>query len=111
MAESIAARLHVLDIDMEKSAFERSQKLVLATREALVKISADEHANRLQMGQVFQRLSIDIEASFFHLGLSEVQEEHLTVMLKRHLGEAMEVFDQSDQIEDHLQTLINKLHA
>lgn len=111
MAEGIVARMHSLDIEMEKSSFEHSQKLVVATRAALVEISAQQHANRIHMGQVFQRMSSEVEESFIHLGLTESQEEHLTNTLKRYIGEAMRVFDHSNQIEAHLQKLISKLNA
>jgi CheY-like chemotaxis protein len=111
MAEGIVARMRALDIEMEKSSFEHSQKLVAATREALVDISAQQHANRMQMGQVFQRMDSEVEQSFVHLGLSETQEEHLSGMLKRYMAEALAVFDHSNQIEAHLQKLISKLNA
>jgi hypothetical protein len=111
MAEGIVARMRALDIEMEKSSFEHSQKLVAATREALVDISAQQHANRMQMGQVFQRMDSEVEQSYVHLGLSEAQEEHLSGMLKRYMAEALAVFDHSNQIEAHLQKLISKLNA
>jgi CheY-like chemotaxis protein len=111
MAEGIVARMRALDIEMEKSNFEHSQKLVAATREALVDISAQQHANRLHMGQVFQRMDSEVEQSFVHLGLTETQEELLSNILKRYMGEAMAVFDHSNQIEAHLQKLISKLNA
>ena len=111
MAEGIVARMRALDIEMEKSNFEHSQKLVAATREALVDISAQQHANRMQMGQVFQRMGSEVAQSFVHLDLTETQEELLSNMLKRYMGEAMAIFDQSDQLEAHLQKLISKLNA
>ena len=111
MAEGIVARLRALDNEMEKSSFEHTQKLVAATREALVDISAQQHANRMHMGQVFQRMHSEVEQSFIHLGLSETQEEHLSNTLKRYIGEAMGVFDHSNQIEAHLNKLISKLHG
>lgn len=111
MAEGIVARLRALDNELEKSSFEHTQKLVAATREALVDISAQQHANRMHMGQVFQRMHSEVEQSFIHLGLSESQEEHLSNTLKRYIGEAMGVFDHSNQIEAHLNKLISKLHG
>ena len=111
MAEGIVARMCALDIEMEKSNFEHSQKLVAATREALVDISAQQHANRVQMGQVFQRMDSEVAQSFVHLDLTETQEDLLSNMLKRYIGEAMAVFDDSNQIEAHLQKLISKLNA
>jgi len=111
MAEGIVGRMRALDIEMEKSSFEHSQKLVAVTREALVDISAQQHANRMHMGQVFQRMDSEVEQSFVHLGLTETQEELLSNMLKRYMGEAMAVFDHSNQIEAHLHKLINKLNA
>lgn len=111
MAEGIIARLRAMDVELEKSSFEHSQKLVAATREALVDISAQQHANRLHMGQVFQRMHSEVEQSFIHLGLTESQEEHLSSTLRRYISEAMGVFDQSNQIEAHLNKLISKLNG
>jgi CheY-like chemotaxis protein len=110
MAEGIVSRMKAMDVEMEKSSFEHSQKLVAVTREALVDISAQQHANRLHMGQVFQRMHSEVEQSFIHLGLSESQEEHLSNTLRRYISEAMGVFDQSNQIEAHLNRLISRLH-
>ena len=111
MAEGIVARMRALDIEMEKSNFEHSQKLVVATREALVDIAAQQQAHRVHMGQVLQRMDCEVEASFIHLGLNEAQEEQLSSILKRHVSEAAAVFDRSKQIEAHLQTLISKLNG
>lgn len=111
MAEGIVSRMKAMDVELEKTSFEHSQKLVAATREALVDISAQQHANRLHMGQVFQRMHGEVEQSFIHLGLSESQEEHLSNTLRRYISEAMGVFDQSNQIEAHLNKLISRLNG
>lgn len=111
MAEGMVVRLRALDIETEKSSFEVNQRLISATRDALVDISAQQHANRMHLGQVFQRMRSEVEQSFIHLGLSEQQEEHLASTLQRHVSEAMSVFDHSNQIEAHLNGLISKLNA
>lgn len=111
MAEGIIARLRALDVELEKSSFEHTQRLIAATREALVDISAQQHANRMHMGQVFQRMRGEVEQSFIHLGLTESQEEHLSNTLLRYINEAMSVFDHSNQIDAHLNKIIGKLHA
>ncbi|MFT3858007.1 MAG: response regulator [Aquabacterium sp.] len=111
MAEGLLARIQSLDIETQKSTFEQTRKLVDATREALMDITAQQHANRLQMSEIFQRMNSEIETSFIHLGLSETQEEQLTETLRRHIGQAMGLFDQSDQIETHLNRLVRRLEA
>jgi CheY-like chemotaxis protein len=111
MAEGILSRLHALDIEGEKSTFEQTQKLVAVTREALLDISAQQHANRLQLSEILQRMNSEIEMSFINLGLSETQEDQLSETLRRHVGEALGVFDHSDEIETHLNKLIDKLGA
>lgn len=111
MADSIIARMRALDVDVEKSGFEHTQRLIAATREALVDISAQQHANRMHLDQVFQRMRNEVEQSFIHLGLSESQEEQLSSTLQRHIGEAMAAFDDANQIESHLHKIIGKLHA
>lgn len=109
MAEGILSRIRSLDIEGEKSTFDKTQKLVSATREALLDISAQQHTNRLQMGEIFQRMNTEIETSFINLGLSATQEELLSDTLRRHIGEAMGVFDESNRIEFHLNKLISRL--
>lgn len=111
MAEGLLSRLQALDIEGEKSTFEQNQRLVTATREALVDISAQQHANRLQMSEIFQRMNSEIEMSFINLGLTDVQEDQLSDTLRRHIGEALSVFDHSNQIEGHLNKIIGKLGA
>lgn len=111
MAEGIVSRMRALDVETEKSHLEHSQKMVTMTREALVDISAQQHANRLQMAQVFQRMNSEVEQLFIHLGLSESQEEQLANTLQRHTTEAMGVFDHSNQIDAHLNKLIARLKA
>lgn len=111
IAEGIVARLSALDIETDKSSYEVTHKLISTTRDALVDISAQQHVNRAQMGQVLQRMHTEVEASFIHMGLSESQEDQLSNTLQRYITEAMGVFDHSKQIEAHLQGLIRQLHA
>jgi CheY-like chemotaxis protein len=111
MAEGIVGRLRSLDTEQEKSYYVQSQKQVLATREALVDISAQQHANRMHLGQVFERMQAEVELSFIHLGLSETQEEQLSTTLHRYIDEAMGIFDHSNEIESSLNTLIERLGA
>jgi CheY-like chemotaxis protein len=111
MAEGIVSRLKALDVETERAGIENTQKLVALTREALVDISAQQHANRLHMSQVFQRMQTEVEQSFIHLGLTESQEEHLSSTLLRYVNEAMAIFDHSNQIESHLKRLISKLNG
>jgi CheY-like chemotaxis protein len=109
MAEGLHSRMRSLDVETEKSSLENSQHLVQITRDTLVDIAAQQHANRLQLGAIFQRMNSEVEQSFIHLGLSEVQEEHLSSTLRRHISEAMHIFDQSNQVDDHMTRLITRL--
>jgi CheY-like chemotaxis protein len=111
MAEGVIARMRSLDAEAERSRFEQNQRLVHLTRETLVDISAQQHANRMRVMQVLQHMNSEVEQSFIHLGLSEHQEELLAGTLRRHIQEALGVFDQSNQIEQHLHGLIEKLDA
>jgi CheY-like chemotaxis protein len=111
LAEGLMARMHALDIETEKAGLAHSRQLVDLTREALVDISAQQHANRMQLSQVFQRLNSEVEQLFVHLGLSEQQEELMSSTLRRHISEAMAVFDHSHEIDDHLANLIHRLDA
>lgn len=111
MAEGILTRLCAVDTETDKAEFAHSHDLVAVTREALVDISAQQHANRMHLAHVFERMRFEVEQSFIHLGLTEQQEEQLAATLHRYIGEAMGVFDHSNQIEDHLNKLIDKLGA
>jgi DNA-binding response OmpR family regulator len=111
LAEGLVARMRALDAENQHHHAERSSRLVALTREALVDISAQQHANRMHLEQVFQRLRAAIEASYIHLGLSEVQEELLSDTVQRHLEQAMAVFDQSNEIEAHMSKLIRSLNG
>ena len=111
LAEGLMARMHSLDIEAEKAGLVQSQHLVSLTREALVDIAAQQHANRMHLSQVLQRLNSEVEQSFVHLGLSERQEELLSSTLRRHISEALSVFDHSDEIDAHINSLISQLDA
>lgn len=111
LAEGLVARMRALDAENQHSDAERSQRLVAITRETLVDISAQQHANRMHMEQVFQRLRSAIETAYIHLGLSEVQEEQLSDTVQRHIDEAMTVFDRSNEIEAHMRKLIRTLNG
>ena len=111
MAEGLLVRLRALDTETENSALHLQQRQVQMARETLVDISAQQHAIRMQLGQVLQDMHADVEASFIHLGLTETQEEHLSNTLRRYIRDAMAVFDQSQQIEAHLVGLIGQLDA
>jgi CheY-like chemotaxis protein len=111
VAEGIVARMHALDIETEKNGLVQARDMVRLTREALVDISAQQHTNRLQMGQVFQHMNSEVEQLFIHLGLSETQEEMLSNTLRRHIQQAMAVFDHSNEIDAHLNGLITQLDA
>jgi CheY-like chemotaxis protein len=109
MAEGIVSRLRSIDSEHEKAAHVQSQRQVQATREAMVDIAAEQHANRIHLGKVFERLQSEIEYSFINLGLSATQEELLSTTLRRHVEEAMAVFDHSSQIQSTLNKLIERL--
>ena len=109
MAEGLLARLQSLDVESEKADLEHTQRLVDLTRDTLVDISAQQHAIRVQLGQILQHMHAEVEESFIHLGLSETQEETLSNTLRRHIDQAMSVFDQSNQIDQHMTRLIAKL--
>lgn len=111
IAEGALARIRSLDIETENSSLGQTQRLVSLTREALIDISAQQHGTRLQIASVFQRMQEEIEQSFIHLGLTESQENLLASTLSRYVQEAMMVFDQSDRIEAHLQSLIDSLNS
>ena len=98
-----------MDVESEKADHEHTQKLVDLTRDTLVDISAQQHAIRVQLGQILQHMHAEVEESFIHLGLSETQEETLSNTLRRHIDQAMSVFDQSNQIDQHMTRLIAKL--
>lgn len=111
IVEGALARVRSLDIETQNSSLESTSRLVKLTREALIDISAQQHATRLQINSVFQSMREEIESSFIHLGLSESQENLVAGTMSRHVAEALEVFDQSHLIEEHLQSLIGKLTA
>jgi CheY-like chemotaxis protein len=111
MADGMLSRLQALDAAQEHNTFEHSLHLVSATRDALVDISAQQHANRMLLGDVLQQLNQEVETAYIHLGLSESQEEHLSTLIRRCINEAMSLFDQSNEIEAHLQKLIVRLNA
>lgn len=111
LAEGLMARMRALDAENQHNHAERAAKLVAITREALVDISAQQHANRMHLEQVFQRLRAAVEASYIHLGLSDVQEEQLSDTLQRHIEQAMTVVDQSNQMEAHMNKLIRSLNG
>ncbi|MBI2733573.1 MAG: response regulator [Aquabacterium sp.] len=111
MAEGIVGRMRALDVETEKSHLEHSKKAVDMTREALLDISAQQHANRMKVTQVFQQMNSEVEQLFIHLGLSETQEELLSNTLRRHITEAIGVFEQSSLIDTHLNNLISRLRA
>lgn len=111
MAEGLLSRMRSLDVETEKAALEEARQTVTLTRDALVDISAQQHADQMHMGQVFQRMNHEIEQSFIHLGLTEQQEEHLSGTLQRYINEALAIFDHSHEVESHLNRLISRLHA
>lgn len=111
LAEGLVARMRALDAENQHHDAEHARRLVALTRETLVDIAAQQHANRMHLEQVFQRMRTAIEHAYIHLGLSETQEELLSDTVQRHLEQAMSIFDQSNQIDAHMQRLIRKLNG
>ena len=111
IVEGALARVRSLDIETANASLENTARLVKLTREALIDISAQQHATRLQMNSVFQHMREEIENAFVHLGLTESQENLVAGTMSRHVQEALSMFDQSHQIEAHIESLIGKLTA
>lgn len=111
LAEGIVARMRALDVEAKSNHLERARELVECTREALADISAQQHANRLNMSKILHQLNFEIEQSFVLLALTEQQEELLSSTLRRHIHEALSVFDNDSEIDDHMRNLIARLHA
>jgi hypothetical protein len=82
---------------------------VTLTRQALQDINQQHLAQREQLAEVFSRLRADLEESFIHLGLTQQQEDHLSEMLRRHLGAATGIFERSGQVNEHMERIIGKL--
>jgi CheY-like chemotaxis protein len=111
LAEGIVARMRALDVEANNNHLERARELVECTREALADISAQQHANRMNMSKILHQLNFEIEQSFVLLALTEEQEEQLSTTLRRHIHEALSVFDNDSEIDDHMRNLIARLHA
>lgn len=109
LVEGALGRIRSLDIETKNASLENHAKLVKLTREALIDISAQQHATRIQISTVFQHMREEIEHAFIHLGLSDTQEDLVTETLARHTEAVMKVFDQSQHIEQHLKHLIGRL--
>ena len=66
-------------------------------------------AQSQEVHKLFESLSADVENSFLHLGLTHVQEEHLSGIIKQYMEAVLQTLDQSQEVEQFLGRVINKL--
>ncbi|EHR70489.1 response regulator with CheY-like receiver domain and winged-helix DNA-binding domain [Burkholderiales bacterium JOSHI_001] len=109
LVEGLVARVRSLEAEAEVNRLSAANRLVTLTRQALLDINQQHVAQRDQLAEVFARLRADLEESFIHLGLTQQQEDHLSEMLRRHLGAATGIFERSGQVNEHMERLIGKL--
>jgi CheY-like chemotaxis protein len=111
LAEGILARMRSLDVEVENGSLEHAKVLVAWTRDALADLSAQQHANRMRMSQVLHQLSFEVEQTFVQLGLTEQQEEMLSETMRARIAEALSIFDNDNEIDAHMRSLIERLHG
>lgn len=109
LVEGAVARVSALDNEMTTRDLANFRHLVGMTRDALTEISARNRAQLLEVRQHFEALSSDVETSFLHLGLSHVQEEHLSAIIKQHTDAVLQTLAHSQEVEQFLGKVINKL--
>jgi len=109
MAEGIVTYLQALNAHQAQQHVVRTTDIIRITRETLVDLVAQQHANRMQMEHILRNMTAEVEQSFIHLGLSATQEDQLTSTLQRHVAEVTALFSQVDEIETHLAQLVRKL--
>jgi CheY-like chemotaxis protein len=111
MAEGIVTYVQALDATHGQQDLIRTHDIINLTRETLSDLAAQQHASRMQLAQILQHMTTEVEHSFIHLGLSATQEDQLTSTLHKHISEVMEVVNQVDRIEAHLEQLIRKIEG
>jgi len=109
LAEGALARVRALEAAGARRELVDTQQLVTVTREALCAIAVRSHQQRLMMQSIFQSLSEQLEQSFLSLGLTAAQEEMLSDMVQRCCAEAEGVVGDAQEVEGHLNHLIQRL--
>ncbi|MDT9000156.1 response regulator [Paucibacter sp. APW11] len=109
LVEGAVTRVAALDSELATRDLANFRHLVGMTRDALTDISARNKAQSQEVHKLFESLSADVENSFLHLGLTHVQEEHLSGIIKQYMDAVLQTLDQSQEVEQFLGRVINKL--
>lgn len=106
------ASTKVLALDNERAVHklvDRIVEIVGATRGALSDISGRNQAQSLQMQELFESLSYELNDSFIHLGLLPEQEDALANMVGRYKDKALLALVEGRQTEARLGEVIERL--
>jgi len=110
LVEGAIVRVAALDTELATRDLADVRYLVNMTRNALTDISARSHTQRMEVQRAFEDLSEEVEASFVKLGLTDDQENFLSSIIKKHAAQVMASLDKSQEVEQFLGRVINKLN-
>lgn len=109
LVEGAMARLVALEAQLAQQELAGSRQLMGLTQEALTDISARNHAQRMQVQAVFERMREKVEHSFISLGLTSSQEDLLSDVIREHMELAMAVLSAGQDVDAHLHQVIQRL--
>jgi len=109
LVEGALTRVAALDSVMAARDLADVKHLVVMTREALADISARNQAQVMEVRQLCDQLRADVENAFLQLGLTATQEDFLSEMLRLHASAVMTSLHRSEEAEQFLRRVINKL--
>lgn len=109
VVEGALTRVAALDAEQAARDLASTRDLVDLTRDALTDISAQGHAQRMQVRAVLGRLAAQFEQAFLSLGLTQSQEDFLIDTLRERTAEVMDTLARSQEVEARLQAVIERL--
>lgn len=112
MAEGADAAAAAIDNATAAVAQARNlQALVARTRAALLDIDRQRDKDREKASRVMEDMVTDVERAFLHLGLTELQEEHVSEIVRGATQRVVAILSEKPVTDAHMKLITDELGA
>jgi CheY-like chemotaxis protein len=106
---SVKQKAIEFQLNVEEERNKELAELAEEVQVTLEQIKSESEAHIEHSVDVFDRLKGRLEESFFNLGLTDEQEQHLLIIVDEAVQAALKNRDAGDEIDGKLKNIINKL--
>ncbi len=84
-------------------------RVIKDAEHALIDIRENQEAHKKESIEIMEKMVIEVEASFFNMGLTDQQEEQLLEIMTKAVAESLNHFEEGLEIDNKISNIIDSL--